>query len=101
MARLLNYEMQKAAREQTQEQAAARQSEQERQAAARREAGKAKAATKKRKAEEAEKTAEAAREAEVNIICPLQSRRRCMENWWFSKGIHPKMAFLQVKAKDL
>ena len=63
MARLLNYEMQK--------------SKQERQAAARG-AGKAKAAAnKKRKAEEAEKTAEAAREAEVNIICPLQSRRRC------------------------
>ena len=26
---------------------------------------------------------------------------RKVENWWFSKGIHPKMALIEVKAKDL
>lgn len=63
-ARLLNYEIQKAVREQTEEQAAAQRSEQEQAALARREAEKQKAeATKKRKAEEAEKAAEEAREA--------------------------------------
>ena len=106
MARLLNYDMQKAAREQTQEQAAARQSEQERQAAARREAGKAKAAAaKKRKAEEAEKTAEAAREAEVNISqghCDIsrgsehlwmpflhQAPRPAFPSWAGDEQVHP------------
>ena len=61
-ARLLNYHIQKAGREQTAEQAAAQQTEKE--ALARKEAGRAKAAaTRKRKADEAEHAAKAAQEA--------------------------------------
>ena len=60
----MNYHIQKAAREQTAEQAAAQQTEHEREALARQEAGRAKAAaTRKRKAEEAEEAAKAAQEA--------------------------------------
>lgn len=54
-ARLLNYHIQQAGREQTAEQAAAQQTEKEKEALARKEAWRAKAAaTRKRKAEEAD-----------------------------------------------
>ena len=63
-ARLLNYHIQKAGREQTAEQAAAQQTEKEKEALARKEAGRAKAAaTRKRKAEGDEHAAKAAQEA--------------------------------------
>lgn len=75
-ARLLNYEIQKAVREQTEEQAAAQRSEQEQAALARRDAGKQKAAaTKKRKAEEAEKAAEEAREAQEALKALKAARK--------------------------